>query len=139
MESYYSCGGTVWIGRRGITAHWPWGRLEASPTMLSISAPVFGQFVFAPEDVLGLDRFNRIPILHWGVGIRHIRKDIPWIVRFTNLAGPGVVLRGIESTGFLPRAVERTSCLKCGAVMSAESDSCPKCGWSYATSGRDEA
>jgi ribosomal protein L40E len=120
-------------------AHWPWARLEASPTTLSLSAPVLGRFVFSPEDVLRIDGFKKIPILYWGVWVHHIRKDMPRIIRFTTVIGPTSVLKGIEEAGFHPRGVEQDICLECGATMSAQSDSCSKCGWSYARSGTNEA
>ena len=119
-------------------AHWPWGRLEASPTALSLSAPLLGHLVFSPEDVLRIEGFTRIPVLYWGVWVHHLRKDMPKIIKFTTLVGPVAVLKGIEEAGFHPRGVEQDVCLECGTEMSGESDACPRCGWSYATSGNDE-
>ena len=74
MKPEFSCSGTVEYGKGGfLTSSWAWGRLESSPSQLRLSAPIFGEIVFAPDDVVGLERFVRIPILSWGVNVRHIR------------------------------------------------------------------
>ena len=139
MSSSFTCGGTVEVGKGGVLAHWPWGRLTSSTVELSISSPYGAPFVFSPEDVIGLERFTSIPFLHWGVRVDHLKKGIPQVVRFAAFIGPGALLKGIEASGFRPRGVEQVSCLKCGAVMSEGSEKCSKCGWTFTSTGIDEA
>ena len=140
MRLEFSCSGTVEYGKGGfLTSSWAWGRLESSPSQLRLSAPIFGEIVFAPDDVVGLERFVRIPILSWGVKVRHIRTDVARAVHFMSVSGPTALLKGIQESGFSPRATEQDECLKCGTAMEPESENCSKCGWSYRSSRTGEA
>lgn len=128
--------GTVEYGPGGLAvAHYPWGYLESAPDKLYLTAPVFGEMTFTPEDVVGIERFVRIPVLSWGVQIRHARRDVARGVHFLSFRGPGPLLEGIRESGFLPRAVEYELCLECEAVLDLQSDRCSKCGWSYRSGG----
>ena len=140
MSQEFSCSGRVEYGMRGVlTSSWAWGRLETSPSQLRLSAPIFGEILFAPDDVVGLERFVRIPILSWGVKVRHIRMDVARAVHFLTISGPTALLKGIQESGFSPRATEQDQCLKCGTAMELKSDSCSQCGWSYRASRTGEA
>jgi hypothetical protein len=54
-----------------ISASWPFAELSAGPDKLTISIGMLGTYSFAPDEVLALERYAIIPVLGWGVCIRH--------------------------------------------------------------------
>src|SRR5262245_8804527 len=139
MLTSFTCHGTLQAGPGDIMrGSWPWARLLASATHLTISAPIYGELAFRPEEVVALEKRGWLPVLDWGIRIRHIKTDAPRVVGFMTWRWPGAILRGIARSGFLPRGIEHDSCLECEGVLPAGSSRCPKCGWSY-ESGKDEA
>jgi len=139
MSSSFSCRGTVQTGKGRILGNWGFGRLESSPSELSVRAPLLSRLAFTPKDVVSLDSFTRIPILYWGIRIRHVRKDCPQTVRFRALRTPESLLSGIEGSGFLPQGVESDECLACGKTMPKTAAACPSCGWTFASDGANDA
>ena len=115
------------------------GTLTASPNDRCISGPLFGGVVLSPQDGIELQTFSWIPLLWWGVAIRHLKSDIPPVLRFCSWESPAAVLSGILSSGFRPSRREAVSCLKCGSSMPDSNQKCGDCGWTYAETQHNDA
>lgn len=85
-------------------ATWPLAQLSATPDALTISVRLLGSYTFAPSQVAAVERYATIPVLSWGVQIRHCRVDYPQRFIFWCLGSPDTVLRGIHAAGFVPTA-----------------------------------
>ncbi|HZE57779.1 MAG TPA: hypothetical protein VE031_07980 [Chthoniobacterales bacterium] len=100
-QSFTTTGGA----RIGWTnATWPLAQLSATPDALTISVLLLGTYSFAPDQVAAVERYTMIPVLGWGVQIRHCRVDYPQRFIFWCLGSPDTVLRGIHAAGFVPSA-----------------------------------
>jgi hypothetical protein len=98
-QSFTTTGGA----RVGWTnATWPFARLSATNDRLTISVGLLGTYSFAPEQVSAVERYISIPVLGWGIQIRHCRADYPQRVIFWCLGSPDTLLRRIRDAGFLP-------------------------------------
>lgn len=87
-----------------MNATWPLAQLLATTDRLTISIRLLGTYKFTPEQVSAVERYSVIPVLGWGVQIRHCRLDCPQRVIFWCLGSPDTLLRGIRDAGFLPAA-----------------------------------
>jgi len=107
----FSSRGTIEYGKGGyLTASYPWGHLESDPDRLYLTAPVFGEMTFVPGDVVAVERFVRIPVLKWGVQIRHVKPDVARVIH--SLASRGRRLCSMESEALVSfRAQLNTSCV----------------------------
>ena len=85
--------------------------LYASPEALIIEATFGRRFAFAPEDVRMLEPFVSLPIIDWGIRIRHTRSDIPREVSFSNIWPPRWVLRDIARGGFVAMGQQQAASL----------------------------
>jgi len=81
-------------------ASWPLAKLSASPEKLTISICILGTYSFAPDQVLAIERYVKIPFLGWGVQIHHCVADYPQRVIFWCLGNPNTILQGIRDAGF---------------------------------------
>ena len=100
-QSFTTTGGA----RIGWTnATWPLAQLSATPDALTISVRLLGTYSFAPDQVAAVERYTMIPVLGWGIQVRHCRVDYPQRFIFWCLGSPDTVLRGIHDAGFVPRA-----------------------------------
>jgi hypothetical protein len=85
-------------------ATWPLAQLSATPDALTISVRLLGTYSFGPDQVAAVERYTLIPVLGWGIQIRHCRVDYPQCFIFWSLGSPDTVLRGIHAAGFVPTA-----------------------------------
>src|SRR5687767_2880235 len=85
-------------------ATWPLARLWVTPDSLTISVRLLGTYSFTPEQVSAVERYTLIPVLGWGIQIRHCKADYPQQVIFWCLGTPEILLRGIRDAGFSPVA-----------------------------------
>jgi len=85
-------------------ATWPLAQLSATPNKLTISIRLLGTYSFTPDQVSAVERYVMIPVLGWGIRIRHCNADCPKRVIFWCLGSPNAVLEGIRDSGFLPVA-----------------------------------
>jgi hypothetical protein len=100
-QSFTTTGGA----RIGWTnATWPLAQLSATPDALTISVLLLGTYSFAPDQVAAVERYTMIPVLGWGIQVRHCRVDYQQRFIFWCLGSPDTVLRGIHDAGFVPRA-----------------------------------
>jgi len=85
-------------------ATWPLAQLSATPDRLTISIRLLDTYSFAPDQVSAVERYVMIPVLGWGVRIRHCNANCPQRVIFWCLGSPDRVLQGIRDSGFFPTA-----------------------------------
>ena len=85
-------------------ASWPLAKLEAGPDKLAISVGILGTYSFAPDEVMAVERYVMIPVIGWGIRVRHCKRDCPERVIFWCLGSPDTVLQGIRASGFQPAA-----------------------------------
>jgi len=114
-------------------AMWGFATLNASPSELTIRAMLRGTMRFRSSNVVRIDPFIGIPLVYWGIRVRHLKKDYPRDIRFTSLTHPRKLLQGLLDSGFTPSGIQKDQCLACGHFLAAEVVTCPKCGWSYDT------
>src|SRR5947209_164855 len=87
-----------------VNASWPLARLSATTDRLSITARLLGTYGFAPEQVSAIERHVLIPVLAWGVRVRHQVPEYPQRIIFWSFANPDAVVREIRYSGFVPAA-----------------------------------
>ena len=63
-----------------------------------------GSYVFTPDTVVSIERYTRIPVLGWGIQIRHNVTDYPSRIIFWCFGSPDALLSKIQATGFHPQA-----------------------------------
>ena len=85
-----------------VSATWPLAKLTASHDRLIVTS--LGTYEFAPEQVEAIERHGSIPILAWGLRIRHNRPDYPESVIFWCMGSRERVLAEIQQTSFTPKA-----------------------------------
>jgi hypothetical protein len=85
-------------------ASWPLAQLSATHDKLTLSVSLLGTYSFAPDQVSAVERHVMIPVLAWGIRIRHRIADYPQRVIFWCFGNPDRVLRGIRDSGFLATA-----------------------------------
>lgn len=85
-------------------ATWPLAKLSATSDTLTIAARLLGTYSFTPEQVSSVERYSMIPVLGWGIQIRHCRTDYPQRIIFWCLGNPDTLLRDIREAGFRPTA-----------------------------------
>ena len=99
MEPFTKTGGAR-IG--WVNASWPLARLSATHDKLTVAARMLGTYTFNPEQVCAVERYVLIPLVAWGVRVRHCVPEYPQRIIFWSFASPDSLLRGIQSTGFVP-------------------------------------
>jgi hypothetical protein len=87
-----------------VNASWPFAKLSASATELSISGSLIGSYTFSPDDVARLESHGSVPVVGRGVRIVHTRSDYPAKIIFLSFRDPDRVVDDIRLSGFLPRA-----------------------------------
>jgi len=87
-----------------VNATHPFAQLSATKDALVISVRLLGTYSFRPEQVSAVERYTMIPVLGWGIRIRHCRPDYPQRVIFWCLGNPNSLLCGIRDAGFIPTA-----------------------------------
>jgi hypothetical protein len=101
MSPSFRITGGVWIGGRSAT--WPFARLSASPQELTVDVALFGVFTFYPQDVVIIERIIFIPVIAWGIRIRHSHRDYPQRFIFWSVfTFPSTITDGIRAAGFVP-------------------------------------
>lgn len=97
METFTKTGGA----RIGWTnATWPLAKLSVTANKLTIQVKLLGTYTFAPEQISSIERYTIIPVLGWGIRIRHNVADYPEKIIFWCLGNPSSVLDGIRDVGF---------------------------------------
>ena len=80
----------------------PLVNLTVSTECLSINTFLFGNYKFTPQQVVSFDIMNIVPILCWGVRVRHINKHCPEPLIIYCLSNPNNLIKRIKETGFEP-------------------------------------
>src|SRR5262245_12783366 len=112
MQHSFTKTGGAQIG--WVNASWPLARLGATSDRLTIEVSLLGSYTFTPEQVSAVERYVLIPVLAWGVRIRHRAPNCPERIIFWSLGDPDSVLRGIRDTGFVPAALVSISPVRRG-------------------------
>jgi len=60
-----------------VNASWPFARLSVSPRSLVVSGGLIGSYTFTPEQVVALEPYGSISILHRGIRVVHSNPDYP--------------------------------------------------------------
>ena len=106
LEQPYVKTGGARIGWMNVT--WPFAELWTAPERLTITAQFLGKYAFTPEQVCAVEPYVMVPILGWGIRVRHCMPDYPQRIIFWSLVSPNRVLRGIGASGFIPTGVGST-------------------------------
>ena len=119
-------------------ASWPLARLSADRDRLTISIRLLGTYSFVPEEVSAIERYVMIPVLGWGVRIRHCKADCPERVIFWCLGNPDTALKGIREAGFLPGATSSSTVKHRGIAPALVSDhrSRRRLEWTFPSAAR---
>jgi len=97
METYTKIGGArVGLMRAG----WPLATLSAMVNKLTLKVRILGTYNFAPEQISAIESYVIIPVLAWGIRIRHNVSDYPENIIFWSLSNPDNILNGIRNSGF---------------------------------------
>lgn len=102
MQPSFKMTGGARIG--WINASWPLAKLSATQDKLTVTAHLLGTYNFTPQQVSAVERYVMIPVLAWGVRVRHCVPEYPQQIIFWSLGSPDGVLGGIRDTGFVPVA-----------------------------------
>ncbi len=87
-----------------VNVSWPLASLKVESDELVLKAMIIGTHRFKREDVFDVAQVIWLPVLAWGVRIRHTREDVPTNVIFWSLGRPGRILDAVSRSGFLPGA-----------------------------------
>jgi len=87
-----------------LNATWPLAQLAATRDKLTVTAHLLGCYTFNPEQVSSVERYVLIPVLAWGVRVRHCVAEYPQRIIFWSLGNPDELLAGIRDVGFTPSA-----------------------------------
>jgi len=123
--------GKVELGKGLIRGSWSFGTLKSTKDFIKLSAPILGDIILKPTDVIALHDVVRIPVFYWGIEIEHNNDQYPRTIRFTALISPTMIIEGIKRSGFTPQGKDDLICLNCDSTIPEDSDLCPDCGWSY--------
>ena len=115
MSEPFTTTGGARIGRTSVT--WPFARLSATADQLTISTFFFGNYVFNPAEVIGVQSHIRVPGLGWGIRIRHCRPEYPEKIIFWCFGNPATLLRRISEVGFIPSAQSCTAFHRSGLAV----------------------
>lgn len=85
-----------------VSASWPLAQLCATQDKLTVKASLLGTYTFTPQQVSAVERYVMIPVLAWGVRVRHTVPEYPQQIVFSSLGSPDGVLGGIRDAGFVP-------------------------------------
>ncbi|CAN5189899.1 hypothetical protein BH10PSE17_BH10PSE17_18560 [soil metagenome] len=91
-----------------VNASWPFAKLTVRTDRVRLAS--LRTFDFAPQDVVGFERYGWVPVIATGVRIRHNRLDYPDRIVFWTLGRPQTVFEAIDEAGFVPsgRGIERS-------------------------------
>jgi hypothetical protein len=98
-------------------ASWPLAKLTATSTSLRVEIRVLGDYRFTPDTVVSITRYTMIPVLGWGIQIRHSVPEYPARFIFWCLGNPDTLITGIRDAGFLPQAPASTVPLRKGFAL----------------------
>jgi hypothetical protein len=103
MSASLSVTGGLRVG--WLHASWPLATLAATPSSLSVSAPVLGRYDFTPDQVVALEPHGAIPLVGRSVRLVHSRPDYPRRIVFSCVGHPEQLIARIQRDGgFLPRS-----------------------------------
>jgi len=100
MEPKMSATGGARIG--WVNASFPCATLTATPDKLELNASVIGKYIFSPSQVISIERYTTIPVLAWGIRIRHNVASYPSHIVFWCFGRPATLVSRIQDAGFLP-------------------------------------
>ena len=87
-----------------VNLSWPFARLSASATELSIKSWLLGSYSFSPDQVAVLKPYGSIPILASGIQVIHTNSSYPGNIVFWSFGSPRRLIERIQGLGFRPRA-----------------------------------
>lgn len=87
-----------------MNATWPLAQLSSTADRLTVAVLFLGTYSFVPDQVSSIERYVMIPILGWGIRVRHCVPEYPRKIIFWYLGNPERLLHGISESGFHPTA-----------------------------------
>ena len=88
----------------GVNATWPFATLTATRDSLNLNATLIGSYSFTPDQVISIEKYTMIPVLGWGIQIRHNVATQPRKIIFWWFFTPNTLVNRIAETGFTPHA-----------------------------------
>jgi hypothetical protein len=88
-----------------VNVSWPLAKLRVEPEELELKAAFIGTHRFARKDVREVVQVTWLPVLAWGVRVRHVREDVPASVIFWCFGSPKRILDAVSRSGFSPTAM----------------------------------
>jgi hypothetical protein len=128
MAEGFSVRGGAQIG--WVNAGWPLARLSVSPGSLVVSGPLVGTYALVPEQVVALEPYGWIPILHRGVRIVHANPIYPARIVFFTFQDPARLIERIRAAPFIPAAPARPTPARRGVPIRGSALLLLVLGWS---------
>lgn len=85
-----------------VNASWPFATLTATRDQLELNASVIGKYTFSPAQVISIEKYTTIPVLGWGIRIKHNVASYPSHIVFWCFGSPASLIARIGGTGFAP-------------------------------------
>jgi len=104
-----------------INATWPLANLSVSAEKIELRVGASGKYIFRPESVVDISRYTFIPVLGWGIRIRHCVAAYPDDIVFWCLGNPDKLMERIRETGFGARAAGPPISPRRGSAIRGES------------------
>lgn len=97
LMDYIKHAGGARIGMGRVS--WPFARLTVNPSRLEIHASILGSFVFAPDDVISINKSSGF--LGRGIQICHKVNNYKKRIEFVTSLDPDEIINQIKEVGFL--------------------------------------
>jgi hypothetical protein len=99
MENRIDSTGGARIGI--INASFPFAHLMVTSQTLTLKVAWVGEYSFAPNQIISIEKYGVIPFLGWGIRIHHKISYFPPKIVFGCLSNPKSLIRKIRKVGFL--------------------------------------
>ena len=92
-------------GRIGwLHASWPFVTLRANREEIILDMGFSEKYKFRPDQVISIDKYGIIPVLGWGVQIKHTVTEYPEKIIFYCFMDPENIIKELRTLGFIPKA-----------------------------------
>ena len=85
-----------------LNATWPMAKLIVQPSRIDLIVKSIGNYSFAKDQVISLNKYTVFPVIGRGIKIEHIIPEYPKKIIFWTLDNPESIILQIQETGFLP-------------------------------------